>query len=324
MNNNTAEKEFSQQKSDDFLVNDDDFKVRPKKSDSIKMAKLFRLARFDKQSANLYYCAKSIVVDGEFKLKRISSCRTRMCPVCDWRRSIKSHAVACKVFHELCNLDSATLDSLSRVNLVFITLTIRNCSADKLPETLDKLYSSWRRLIRTDMYKNAVLGSMRSIEITYNENTNTYHPHIHALLHCTDVYYYSDTYITHEHLKKYWQKALQVEYEPYVDIRPFKAANVKELNKSISEVTKYVVKTGNILRYSVADSKKADILETLFNSIFRRRLIAYQGDLRKIKHNLQLADEPTDETDTNSDLEYLFNWNFKLGKYEKVEENYGI
>lgn len=317
---NNLNKKIKETQEPDF-VNSEIFKARPKKINSIRIANAFRTAGFDKQSANVYYCSKSLVIAGG-KLKHISSCRTRMCPLCDWRKSVKSRVVAYKVLNELCDYENSDLQKLSNVNFIFLTLTIANCSCDELPETLDKLLTTWRKFIRTDFYKSNILGSFRALEITYKKDADEYHPHIHAVCHCVNEYY-KKKYITHKKLKEYWKAALDVDYEPYVFIQPFRAADVTQLNKSICEVTKYATKTSDVLKYGVGESKQADILKTLYLATFGRRLIAYQGDLKRIKHELNIDDNiknADDIEDLENDLEYIYSFNFKLRKYELMED----
>ena len=66
--------------------------------------------------------------------------------------------------------------------LLFLTLTVKNCKADELRDTLTLLTAAWTKLAKRRPFMRAVKGWFRAIEITRNQSDGTYHPHIPAIL----------------------------------------------------------------------------------------------------------------------------------------------
>jgi hypothetical protein len=67
--------------------------------------------------------------------------------------------------------------------LKFITLTVQNCRKGDLAPTLTALQAAWNRLRKDHLERNhGALGYISKREVTYNRNTETWHPHIHAVV----------------------------------------------------------------------------------------------------------------------------------------------
>ncbi|MBE3132726.1 MAG: protein rep, partial [Acidobacteria bacterium] len=74
--------------------------------------------------------------------------------------------------------------------LTHAVYTTPNVPASSLKATVRALVLSWKRLhgltggkSKPDPAAEPVLGAVRNLEITYNPQEQTYHPHIHAILH---------------------------------------------------------------------------------------------------------------------------------------------
>jgi hypothetical protein len=65
----------------------------------------------------------------------------------------------------------------------FITLTVKNCTGDKLRQTIETMIKQFRQIqdLRRKQ-KKTPLKCIRKIECTYNPDTNEYHPHLHLIL----------------------------------------------------------------------------------------------------------------------------------------------
>ena len=150
---------------------------REKKTENVKYADYLEILKF-KKAYNVHDCAEilNFAVDqnGEKKLYQVWFCKSRLCPMCQWRRSLKTSAELKKV------LDVAVTD-YPKSKFLFLTLTIRNCKGDKLKWTLKRLTRAFNLMMK---YKkmNCIQGYVRSTEITVNEKDGTYHPHLHVLL----------------------------------------------------------------------------------------------------------------------------------------------
>lgn len=237
-------------------------------------------------------------------------CHNRFCPICIYKNSKQIFKLV---------LDIVNHPEAKNYSYVFMTLTIKNCKAEDLPDTITQLLEGYRSLMRN---KNAqlskrVLGTFRCLESTYNYKNKTFHPHLHVLL-MLDKSYFKDAkkYLTKERLAIIWQNALKVDYTPVVDIR--KTYNAS--GKTVAEVSKYTVKSSEI--------NNADVLATYDNSFKRRRLRSFTGRFREIK-NLVLEDWEKDNGKTLSYNEVmsssqfiknLYRWNYFKGQFELTEK----
>lgn len=213
--------------------------------------------------------------DGTMKLHDARFCRVRLCPVCQWRRSLKTFAQMSQV------LDIASNDGYQ---FVFLTLTVRNCGADNLSEELTHLLLSFNRLMKYKAVQTAIKGYYRGCEVTHNIKTDEYHPHLHVILAVKSTYFNGRTYLSQAKWTELWQRALQVEYMPIVDIRRCKGGS-----KSIAEACKYAVKPSDIISFDDWDLT-VDTLRTLDKALENRRFIGLGGIIKEIHKKLHLDD----------------------------------
>ena len=213
--------------------------------------------------------------DGTMKLHDARFCRVRLCPVCQWRRSLKTFAQMSQV------LDIASNDGFQ---FVFLTLTVRNCGADKLSEKLTHLLLSFNRLMKYKAVQSAIKGYYRGCEVTHNINTDEYHPHLHVILAVKPSYFGGSYYLSQAKWTELWRRALQVDYDPIVDIRRCKGGS-----KSIAEACKYAVKPSDIISFDDWDLT-VDTLRTLDKALENRRFIGLGGIIKEIHKKLHLDD----------------------------------
>ena len=64
----------------------------------------------------------------------------------------------------------------------FVTLTVVNCSPINLPSLIQEMYISWCEIKDIMRKKGVKLVGLRKLEITYNSEAKTYHPHFHIIL----------------------------------------------------------------------------------------------------------------------------------------------
>lgn len=98
------------------------------------------------------------------------------CPVCSAViRSERAHEIQAGVKNW----------QAEKKHLVFVTLTMRHRTTDKLAVTLDAALKAWQRLLQGSSWgrfrkKYGVKGYIRAVEVTLG--ANGWHPHLHALL----------------------------------------------------------------------------------------------------------------------------------------------
>lgn len=241
---------------------------------------------------------------GEKHLHRANFCRKRLCPMCQWRRSlIQFHQT-----QEQANWIDAHHDG---VRYLFLTVTLRNCDPDSLGAHMDILTRAFSLMVGNkrarkgstrERLKRTLLGSSRVVEVTFNMRKNTMHPHIHAILAVRPSYFsHAAYYISHRQWVELWRECAALDYSPIVSIE---AIDTDERNKAVAEVSKYSAKLTNILQHEPDDTDLAEhALESMHLALQRRRLISLSGCFKDAKAALkqQDVDERTDLTHTTDD-----------------------
>ena len=252
-------------------------------------AQLVALALWDRATpvaARMHACADTLWFqrreDGRLRLRSAHFCRARLCPVCQWRRSLKSYGQVAAVVAAM-QADRAA-QGLQPWRWLLVTLTVRNCQGKDLSHTLDLLQAGWGRMSRRKRWQRAIRGSYRAVEITYNRRSDTYHPHMHILCAVLPSYFSSRDYIPQADLVTLWRDACGLDYDPSVDMR-----RATGDAKSIAEVAKYATKAGDYLVPSDWDTTERAIW-MLHSHCIKRRFAAWGGIMREVHHRLGLDD----------------------------------
>ena len=281
-------------------------KWQPKKIENMELVKKYEKIGNINKALRLRLCGRWLeyAVNGELKkikLVKASSCHVRLCPICAWRRSLN-------VFR---NLSAVYAEDRKQHKHIFLTLTQKNVTAEELDGEIQKISKGFLRLIRFKELKEIVQGYTRCIEITYNKRSNTYHPHIHAILSVKKSYG-GKYYLPQKFFVEKWQKILELDYLPIVDIR-----KIEQLNgKSVAEIAKYSIKSVDYLENG------ADI-EILDKVLDGKRLISYGGCIRKLKQQIlknEIEEENNQEFEDWKEWErIIYEWHFETEMYRKLE-----
>ena len=293
---------------------------KEKKVRSLKVADSFRRLGEAKRADRVRCCGSTLgflrnLETGEKRLATADFCRERLCPMCQWRKSLKVFRQVSRV------LDRAQEDYKDLVPL-FLTLTLKNCSGDVLSATLDTVFKGWHLLWQRKPIKRIGVGWFRALEVTYNRKADTYHPHLHAIILVDKGYFKSKDYMATAEWVQEWRSALGVDYDPICDIR--KVKNDKAKYKSVAEVAKYTVKDTDLVHDDTALMDK--VVHGLGTALKGRRLFAFGGLLKRIAKQLgieELAegdlvhiDGETIREDIARVLE-VYRWNFGLMNYTR-------
>ena len=168
-----------------------------------------------------------------------NNCQLRFCPVCSWRKALKSSAI---IFTNLSKIENS--------NYLFLTLTLKNCEIMDLKKTLKHMSESFHRLKKTVQWQNSIKGYIRALEITVADD-GLMHPHFHILLQVNPTYgNHKGYYITQSDFTDLWQNALKVDYKPIVDVRKIKPKNDSKdsLISAVAETIKYTLKSSDLLK----------------------------------------------------------------------------
>ena len=150
--------------------------------------------------------------DGEasFKLDR---CRHRMCPFCAAARS--AH-----VAHQI----RAAMRTYQHPRAIVLTQR-----SEELPlrRAIDLLRNRFARLRKTLFWKRRVVAGVYTLEVTRNEDTGLWHPHLHIV--------YAGAFIPQQELSELWQKITAG--SPVVSI-----SEVRDKGSVSYELAKYIGK----------------------------------------------------------------------------------
>lgn len=265
---------------------------REKKLANVEYANLLSMLQYLK-TERVSICADilrfSVLDTGYLRLKQTWFCKSRLCPICAWRRS-KLHAFT------ISRIVEEAVSRQKSGRWLFITLTTKNTTdSASLSEEISKYSVAIRKMLKRKEVAKSVLGFFRGIEVTVKKEDGSYNQHAHLLLFVRDSYFKKGNYISQSDWVTLWQKAMKLDYEPSVNVKAIKGANEQERFKAVLEVAKYPVKTADYLEGDLYDNLKA--LDDLEKALSRKRLIAYGGMLKEIQKELNLQDAESDNAD---------------------------
>ena len=167
------------------------------------------------------------------------------------------------------------ITQLSNKKQYFVTLTIPNVSADELKDTISKMTNDCSKIIRVIRESKKIkINGIRKVEITYNEKTNTYHPHIHLLVDNVP-----------ELVVKEWLKRNSTAKPIAQDIR---SADSNSLN----ELFKYTTKIG--ISKTRAKNNSIDIqvqaIYTITKAMYKKRAFQPFGLIKKVSEDIEDTD----------------------------------
>lgn len=308
-------------------------KYEQKKKMTLGMFKLFKRANVshrlfsNNRLQQLHDCGHYLMFvqddTGKRKLVRASFCRIRLCPMCQWRKSLKLYGQVNRMITE-------QLKAVPSLRYLFITFTVPNVVITDLPNMLDMLDKAFKRVVDKtkgvkkllagqciERLRKQTVGYMRAIEVTYNSKTNMYHPHIHC------IFAVKSSYFTHGYIKKcewqqIWGNVMGTD-ELIVHVR-----TVGDRARGVAEAAKYPVKSAELLRVN-NPYKATQALAYLQRALRGRRLVTFGGDfakLRKQLHMRSVEDSKTNIADIASEqlsgkpiMTILARWNMRVGAY---------
>jgi hypothetical protein len=171
-----------------------------------------------------YHCIDdATVVNGKFQTHHY--CNNRWCPVCGRIRTAK-----------IINGYGGQLASIEELSM--LTLTIPNVSAFELPIAIRDMGKGFRKII--DNYRRRKqdfeIDGVRKLEVTYNEETKTYHPHYHIITSKTAA----------EYILERWLQLFPTAVRWAQDIEPANQNSIKEIAKYFSKIFSKDKETGKI------------------------------------------------------------------------------
>ena len=265
-------------------------------------AKLINKALLPLSSCANYLVFHDYYTENITKLVKTQTCKKHLlCPFCASRRAAKN----VKVYEEKIN-NFVT----GRKNLipVMITLTVKNQT--DLKRVYNHMKKSFRTLMQrrrinkhngthpTEMRK--VQGAVAAHELTFNEDNNTWHPHIHMVALLND-------YIDIKKLSAEWHEITGDSF--IIDIRRINAKKplkegVSELSSGLAEVFKYALKFSDLPQSKLWEAYKF---------LRGKRMVSAYGDLYGLKIPESLLDDPLKEFPY---IELFYTYSKRLKTYD--------
>lgn len=323
----------------DSRANGKDRDWKGKKKKSLLLADHYDEAGLIKKADRMKECANILSfkqVEGKLKLFQAWFCKVRLCPMCNWRRSMKIAFYNKKIIE--------CVNATEKVRWIFLTLTVKNVDGTELKLRMDEMTKAWNRFMGYAKIKKSVQGYFRALEVTKNRDSEsksfgTYHPHFHVLMAVKPSYFSKkEYYIKQQEWSALWRKAMKLDYDPIVDVRPVKPKkerpnfleienDVKKLideQSAILEVSKYPVKDTDVIKGNEVTKDNVETVLDLDNALSYKRLIAYGGILKDIHKELNLGDaedgdlihidDDSDEV-ANGAIEVMAYWHIGLKNY---------
>lgn len=291
-------------------------KFKPKKHESLKVVGLMKNSIWVKRNRieNISHCGSFLQFLSDeskekHKLIRANFCRDRFCPMCQWRLSVKESYTLSVVLK--------AIQKEQNYRFIFITLTAPNVKGNQLDDEIKLFSRSFANLIRRVNRKSKIIkGYVRKIEVTYNEDRQDYHPHIHALLAVNKSYFQGGIYLSRQDWLQLWREVTGktgVDELGRNEISQLDIKAVKDLEGAAIEVGKYTVKSMDFL-YS------QEVFDIFLKVLKGKRLISFGGVFKEYRDKFKKGDlDSYKEIDLT---EYVYRlwliWRPEKEDYERV------
>jgi plasmid rolling circle replication initiator protein Rep len=217
-------------------------------------------------------------------LQSAQFCNRRLCPFCEWRRSLAWQAR----LHR--GLERYAADHPTD-RALFLTLTVKNCPVAELRQTIRDMHEGWKRMTKLAAFPGdhwlrrteitvpspeiTVPREIPSLDIDFpaadhgrenNDPTDTprarlaarmagpllVHPHMHVLL-MVPASYFGAGYVRQTEWQAMWQMSARLDYPPVVDVRTayseeHTSRDRVPLGKVVKEAAKYISKASDVVK----------------------------------------------------------------------------
>ncbi len=249
------------------------------------------------KAKTVFFCGTLLGFDSDRKLISANFCRERFCPMCQRRKALRTYA----------NISRMSEALNAEYSFLHVVLTVRNVYGIDLSDCIDKLYKSSSKMFRFPRFKQGIKGVLRCLEVSYNADNNTYHPHLHCLCCVRKSYFTSRYYLKQSELREMWAEALGVNYLPEVSVQ-------KCDEGAIAEVAKYCVKP---LKLDLPVELRSRVLDTLNRALKSRRLLQTYGIVKDTVKALKINFEDDVDLLPSKDVKTFYSFDFRDNSYKE-------
>ena len=243
----------------------------------------------------IHYCGSLLSFDSNGNLVSANFCRERFCPMCQRRKALRTYAEISRLWEVM----------QAEYSFVHLVLTIKNVNGRELPDTINHLFKCSSKMFKMPRFKQGVKGVLRCLEVSYNADNNTYHPHLHCLCAVRKSYFTSRYYLKHEELREMWAMSIKADYTPQISVK-------KCDDGAIAEVAKYCVKP---LALDLPTDRRARVLDVLNFALKGRRMLQSYGVVRETARALKIDLEGDGEDLPNDGAKSHFCYDYAQNLY---------
>ncbi|HDG0992489.1 TPA: protein rep [Staphylococcus aureus] len=210
------------------------------------------------------------------KLYKANPCKNRFCPMCAWCKARKD-ALGLSLMMQY-------VKQVEQKEFIFLTLTTPNVRANDLEDEIKKYNKSFKKMFERKKVKTLSKGYVRKLEITYNEQEDTYNPHFHVLI-AVNKSYFKDTkvYVNQKEWLELWRDVTGMPEITQVHVQKIRQNN----NKELYEMAKYSGKDSDYL-------VNQRVFDTFYKSLKGKQVLVYSGLFKEARKKLK-----------NGELDYL-------------------
>lgn len=241
-----------------------------------------------------------------YHLTHSNFCRQRICPMCQFRKAEKTFAEMLQV------TDLLEQDGYRFLHMV---LTIPNCNdGSDLIDGISRLYKGFGKFWANKDIKKAFKGALRCLEVSYNYENDTFHPHLHCLV-VVKKSYFNDTkvYLNYDKIREIWTKSINFKtgHLLQVYIRAMKVGD----KKGVAEVCKYCMKPLNLDKGE--EWQHSRMLLTMWHTLKGTRFVQKYGVIKEYYKKICIDDELTESVDTSNMEKTTVLWDFEKLTYRR-------
>ncbi len=253
-------------------------------------------------------CATDVRLTEDGHFWRTWFCKDRFCPVCQWKRARIAYN---SLFHSMFEM------SKQGRRFISITVTLQSRPYEPLKPLLKMLSQAYTKMFADPghaLFRHSITGTFRSLEVTYNQQKHSWHPHLHIIAAVVPDYFdiKKDLYISYEKLSHEWNKLFpdRDAYEVWISaIDPPKQCiydldQISSLNDSVAEACKYVTKISDILFVEDPDLKLR-LFDELRVSLAHVPGWRFSGDLKQFRLDLSRYEKFDCLVELEDDLHFI-------------------